>query len=61
MFTCPSRLLINNPMRDRPNVDKHTTNNRYKFPTPNGWRDVSVYVSFPDTACKDVVCEIQFT
>lgn len=45
-----------------PHVRVHGVNNRFKNPTPNGWRDVSLYISFhgDGISCSDVVCEIQF-
>ena len=34
-----------------------TVNDRFSWPR-NGWADCSVYVSFRDTAHRDIVCEV---
>jgi len=36
-----------------------TVNNRFKKPTPNGWRDVALYFQIRKPECASVVVELQ--
>merc|ERR1719335_430787 len=44
---------------DHTNTKVVTVNNRFKRPTPNGWRDVALYFQIRKPECASIVVELQ--